>query len=192
MACMLDDSILISADEFMEIQTPETVRLELDRGKLIVSPHNSFEHQYAARELLLLISVWAARTKAGVVVHEMDIRLDRSTVRDPDIAFIAVEQKQIIRRNQIVGGPKLVIEVLSRSTETVDRGPKMRQYAEAGVAHYWLVDPLARTIECYANHAGKFALLRTVAEDAELAPPEFPGLGIPLRQLWLDQLPPED
>ncbi len=38
--------------------------------------------------------------------------------------------------------PDWVCEVLSPSTERIDRGRKLRIYAEAGVAHAWLVNPV--------------------------------------------------
>jgi Uma2 family endonuclease len=42
-------------------------------------------------------------------------------------------------------GPDWVCEVLCPSTERIDRARKLRIYAEAGVAHAWLVNPLEGT-----------------------------------------------
>jgi Uma2 family endonuclease len=41
--------------------------------------------------------------------------------------------------------PDWICEVLSTSTEALDRGTKLRIYALERVAHAWLVDPLARS-----------------------------------------------
>lgn len=38
-------------------------------------------------------------------------------------------------------------EVLSPSTEAIDRGEKLRIYARESVAHAWLIDPSRRTLE---------------------------------------------
>ena len=42
--------------------------------------------------------------------------------------------------------PLLVVEVLSPSTARMDTGRKRDLYADAGVAHYWLLDPAASAI----------------------------------------------
>ncbi|MDX2199295.1 MAG: Uma2 family endonuclease [Phycisphaerae bacterium] len=189
---MIIERTHVSADEFLEIQTPDTVRLELDEGNLVVSPHNIFPHQYTARRLENILAEWAENHRAGIVVHEMDIRLGDRTVRAPDIVFIATEQKHILKRRRIIGAPKLVIEVLSESTEATDRGVKTRQYAAAGVAHYWLVDPIAQTFELFENRAGVFTPTGRFAANAEISPPAFPGLRFSAAALWLTELPPDE
>jgi Uma2 family endonuclease len=51
--------------------------------------------------------------------------------------------------------PDWICEVLSKSTETVDREEKMPIYAREGVLHAWLVDPIAQTLEVYALGPGR-------------------------------------
>jgi len=43
--------------------------------------------------------------------------------------------------------PDWVCEVLSKSTESVDRGEKLPLYAQHEVRHVWLVDPIGQTLE---------------------------------------------
>lgn len=45
--------------------------------------------------------------------------------------------------------PDWICEVISKSTETVDRNQKLPLYANQGVGHVWLVDPIAMTLEVY-------------------------------------------
>jgi Uma2 family endonuclease len=46
--------------------------------------------------------------------------------------------------------PDWICEVLSKSTESIDRNEKLPLYASLGVAHVWLVDPIAKTLEAHA------------------------------------------
>lgn len=53
----------------------------------------------------------------------------------------------------MIGAPDRVCEVISPSSERLDRGDKMTLYAEHGVAHLWLIDPLEKTLEAYPLNA---------------------------------------
>jgi Uma2 family endonuclease len=74
--------------------------------------------------------------------------------------------------------------VLSPSTAPRDRGIKMRRYAASGVAHYWLIDPLARTLEAYRLGEDGYALVGAFGAGDAFRPEIFPGLEIPLGELW--------
>jgi Uma2 family endonuclease len=53
-----------------------------------------------------------------------------------------------------------VCEVVSPSTEGVDRGKEMPvYYAREGVAHAWIVKPQARTLKVYRLTDGRWVLL---------------------------------
>jgi Uma2 family endonuclease len=80
--------------------------------------------------------------------------------------------------------PDLAVEVISPSTVTEDREYKKAVYARHGVAHYWLVDPDARTLEMYVLSGASYALASEFADAASATSSLFPGLSIPLAQLW--------
>ena len=54
-----------------------------------------------------------------------------------------------IKKNWGAGAPDLVIEVLSTSTAKNDRWDKRQAYEQAGVAEYWIVDPVGKSIEVH-------------------------------------------
>ena len=57
--------------------------------------------------------------------------------------------------------PDWVCETLSPFTEGFDRGKKLAIYAREGVAHVWLLNPIAETIEAYRLEHGRWLLLGT-------------------------------
>ena len=61
----------------------------------------------------------------------------------------------------------------------------MARYAANGVERYWLVDPVARTIECLRLVAGSFELLAAAAGNESLELPDAPGIRLRLQELWL-------
>jgi Uma2 family endonuclease len=47
--------------------------------------------------------------------------------------------------------PKVIIEVLSRESATLDHGPKRDIYAFIGVPEYWIIDPVSGALTIYTN-----------------------------------------
>ena len=84
----------------------------------------------------------------------------------------------------IEGAPTLAIEIVSRSTAGVDRGAKLQLYARHGIAHYWIVDPEARSIEAHVLAMGAYLVAGRLGEADRGSLPPFEGLTIALDTLW--------
>ena len=80
--------------------------------------------------------------------------------------------------------PDWVCEVLSPSTERMDRGKKMRIYRREGVKHVWLLSPLLKTLEVYRLEGGLWVLLETYEEDAKVRAEPFDALELDLTTIW--------
>ncbi|WP_052315061.1 Uma2 family endonuclease [Thiocystis violascens] len=79
----------------------------------------------------------------------------------------------------------LVGEILSPSTAKIDRAINMPLYAREGVAHLWLVDPSARTLEVYALQDNRhWLLLDTLKEVDSVRQPPFDAIAFSLGHLW--------
>ena len=57
--------------------------------------------------------------------------------------------------------PDWICEVLSPSTENIDRVDKLQSYFQAGLPHYWIADPIERVLEVYRRTELAFALVLT-------------------------------
>jgi Uma2 family endonuclease len=88
-------------------------------------------------------------------------------------------------RARILVPPSIVIESLGPGHERHDRDVKRKWYAEFGVSHYWLLDAYERTLELLVLRAGAYEVAATARDDGEVLPPSFPGLAIPLGQVWM-------
>jgi Uma2 family endonuclease len=62
--------------------------------------------------------------------------------------------------------PDLVVEVLSTSTASHDRGEKKATYGAAGVREYWLLDGRAREVIAYVLENGRYGQERAFTAGA--------------------------
>jgi Uma2 family endonuclease len=82
--------------------------------------------------------------------------------------------------------PDWVCEVLSPSTERIDRGRKLRIYAEAGVAHTWLVNPVERTLELLRLRDGAWTIVAVCSGSDAVRVEPFDAIELALSRLWVE------
>lgn len=94
--------------------------------------------------------------------HEND---DNIVIPDASINCNTRDRKNV----SLTGIPRMVMEVLSDSTEKYDRTEKMEIYRKVGVSEYWIVDWRKRQVEIYLNDGREdgttyFYLYQTITE----------------------------
>lgn len=82
--------------------------------------------------------------------------------------------------------PDWICEVLSPSTERLDRALKMPLYAAAGVNHAWIIEPRDRMLEVFRLHDGKWLNIGTHLDDACVRIEPFDAIELDLSRLWAD------
>ena len=141
-------------------QINEDDKAEYINGQVIYHSPVKLRHHAAAKRLFVLLDTYVTRHQLGVVGYEkLMISLTRNDY-EPDLCFFGQEKALFFTPDQMrFPAPDLVVEVLSHSTEEKDRGVKFMDYADHGVAEYWIVDPDAETLEQYRLVAGQFELV---------------------------------
>ena len=129
---------------------PEGAPFELHDGVLVKQPSPRFGHQRLQGKVLhsLVALVGPERAVAGPV----DILVDEITVFVPDIVVLADVPPDDA---QYVGVPLLVVEILSPSTRSRDRGFKTRRLLGLGVKEVWLIDARERCVEVVTCDGGQ-------------------------------------
>jgi Uma2 family endonuclease len=82
--------------------------------------------------------------------------------------------------------PDWVCEVLSPSTAMLDRAKKLAIYAHEGVAHAWILDPLAWTLEVMRLENGRWTILATHYGNVVVRAEPFADIDLELSALWVD------
>ena len=108
-----------------------------------MTPRPVDDHQRMAGNLYYHIRRQLESTAQTWVRYESDWIVNRETTVAPDLMV----GEGHIEGDYLTYAPALIIEVLSSSTESKDRGVKYRLYQEQGVATYIMVDPARRSLE---------------------------------------------
>ena len=141
--------VRFKADEFMElIKHPPLAdwlgKIELVRGAIVHMAPADIPHWNAQRIVQLhLQSIFAPLGPDWVVGTEPTVRLGGDTIREPDVAVLRDPDLSgtIFDRIALF----LAVEIADTSL-SIDRGSKLRDYAEAFVPHYWIVDLNGRQV----------------------------------------------
>jgi Uma2 family endonuclease len=80
--------------------------------------------------------------------------------------------------------PDWVCEILSPSTERIDRGLKLRIYAREGVSHLWLLNPDARTLEVFRLQGGEWVVSAVHTGETPVRAEPFDAIELDLKTLW--------
>ena len=104
-------------------------------------------------------------------------------VYHPDLVFVRSENLRVCQDDGIWGVPDVICEILSPSTERIDRIRKMREFAAAGVSHVWLISPVQPVaVEEYALSGGDYVRTCALEAPAVWRPAAFPGFELALAE----------
>jgi Uma2 family endonuclease len=163
---------------------------ELVDGRLQEKPEVAFWHDILLFRLVGFMIAHINRHGLGQLVGSTTpMRVSAFGGRKPDLFLVPPDQYHRVGKNVFHGVPPFVGEILSATTEHIDRTDKRDEYARLGVGQYWLIDFPNRAIEVYhlrdLTEGGRaYELAETVKGDAVFRPALFPGLEIPLAEVW--------
>jgi Uma2 family endonuclease len=162
-------------------------RYELYDGEVFVVPAPLPRHQVSQQLALEVLRAYAAQHGGFAVDSPIDIVFSDFDVVQPDVVFFRRERQHLIDLDApIRHAPDLCVEVLSPSTAATDRGRKMQMFARYGVPEYWIVDPLARTVEVHRLANGAY-MVTSVARDRDvIVSPTIDGLTFGAATVFVD------
>lgn len=171
-------------------RVPEQSRAEIIRGTLYVLPRPTPRHANAASVLGGELNGPFQRGRGGPggwwIIDEPELILVPLEPMVPDLAGWRVERMpELPDTAHFSLAPDWVCEVISKSTENRDRNEKLPIYAEHGVRHVWLVDPIAQTLEVHTlGDDARWREVRVHAGDARVRAAPFDAIELELSALW--------
>ena len=129
--------------------------IEFTDGRLEVLPMPTTQHQAVLRFLFLAFHAFVAGRGGDVFFAPLRLRIRAGKFREPDL-LVLLKADDPRRRNDFWLGADLVVEVVSPGGEHRDTVEKRRDYAEAGIPEYWIVNPQDETVTVLTLACGEY------------------------------------
>jgi Uma2 family endonuclease len=118
------------------------------------------------------------------VLPEPELRL-RGDKLSPDLAAWRIARLPVLPKTSFIQvAPDWVCEILTPSTQSIDRFTKMPAYAAAGVGSLWLLSVINHSIEAYRLGGGTYELVATHRGDRRVRVEPFAEFQLELATLW--------
>lgn len=184
--------LTMSYDEYVE-WADEDVHAEWVDGEVIVHTPPKEVHQRIVGFVYELLSQFARLQQLGTVYFApFEVTLwEDGPARAPDVFFVSSRHAGQSNSNGSVAALSLVVEVISPGTVLIDRNDKLREYEEAGVREYWIIDsrPGYQRADFYRlDDEGRYVLFATEDDDV-VESTVLPGFWLHPGWLWQEQLP---
>jgi hypothetical protein len=169
---------------------PENYVGEILGGELHASPRPAFRHAFSASvlgaQIVGAFQLGINGPGGWLVLDEPELRM-ADDVLVPDLGGWRRERLPTTPTGEYpTVAPDWVCEVLSPSTERIDRAKKLAIYAREGVPHAWLIEPLQQTLEVLRLESGRWSLLTTRSAGDRVRAEPFEALELDLSTLWAE------
>lgn len=170
------------------LEVPDHLVAEIIDGELYTSPRPAPRHAVAestlAAELIAPFQKGQGGPGGWWIITEPELHLGPDVLVPDCAGWHRQRMPELPETAYFPLAPDWVCEVLSPSTARMDRAKKLRIYARERVAHAWLLDPIARTLEILSRNGKTWMIQATYsAEDCVRAAP-FDAIEIALPYLW--------
>ncbi len=144
-----------SAADYLSLDT--NCLIELSDGRLEFLPMPTELHQLIAYYLCSQLCGRNSVASPGLaLLAPFRVQLPSGKFREPDVMFMLHEHSQR-RKGNYWEGADLVMEVVSEDEPNRDLVTKREEYASAGIAEYWIVDPRDRSLSVLVLESGASA-----------------------------------
>jgi Uma2 family endonuclease len=172
------------------LKVPDRFVAEIIHGKLYTTPRPAPRHAQAETGLGTLLQGPFQFGLGGPggwwILIEPELHLlGGDEVLVPDLAGWRTERMPSLPESAFFETvPDWICEVLSPSTAALDRSEKLPLYAEAGVGHAWLVDPLLQTLEVLRLEAASWRLVTTFHGERQVRAEPFGAIELDLALIF--------
>jgi len=142
-----------SEAEYLKLDTNRLV--EFVDGMIDVLPMPTYVHQIILFFLQTKLHAFVEARRMGFTVGApFKVKIGENRYREPDVV-LQLTGREFPTGDVYWDGADLVIEIVSDGNRRHDLDTKRREYAQAGIPEYWIVDPRDESITVLTLEARK-------------------------------------
>lgn len=147
----------VSYGEYLEQERVASTKHEFYAGVIVAMAGGTLEHSALASNVTRLLGNHLLTHPCQVLTSDARVRVVATGLSAyPDVSVVCGEYERAPDDPDAVTNPGVIVEVLSDSTETYDRGAKFAHYRRLpSLREYVLVSQRERRIEVYTRGEGR-------------------------------------
>ncbi|MCP4107850.1 MAG: Uma2 family endonuclease [Desulfobacteraceae bacterium] len=151
----------ISEEEYLETERESETKHEYFQGEIFAMAGASKAHNLIVTNVIREISTQLKKTPCRVYPSDLRVKIaDTGLYTYPDVTVVCGEERFSDDRSDTLLNPKVIIEVLSDSTEKYDRGTKFEHYRKLeSLKEYVLISQNRLKIEKFFKNETGFWVL---------------------------------
>jgi Uma2 family endonuclease len=176
----------LTVAEYFASEEKAERRSEFFNGEMFAMAGASREHNIITRNLVVMLHARLQGTPCEVFFTELRVKVERTGLYTyPDLLIVCGPEEYAPENRDTLVNPKVIIEVLSPSTERYDRTTKFRHYKQLpSVMEYVLVAQDEPLIERYVRQVDtSWGQVDFVGLDASLSLGTLPAVA-PLAEIY--------
>ncbi|WP_394752572.1 Uma2 family endonuclease [Crenothrix sp.] len=172
----------MTTDDFLSWEANQPTRHEFVDNEIFAMVGVTRQHATVAGNVFAVLKQHLKGTPCRVYMADMKVKLQTANAFFyPDVFVTCSEQDH--QAELFMSEPRLIVEVLSESTEAYDRGDKFEKYRQfASLQEYMLINPIKRKVDSFRlDNTGHWVLYEFDGD----APIEFESVGLVLDNIVL-------
>lgn len=158
----------VSEDDYLAKEMLRQDKNEYVNGQVFAMTGASAPHNQIAGNVYVALRAKASKD-CRVFISDLKFKADQLYYY-PDVMVACTPQLNVYSESQ----PCLIVEVLSPSTESVDRGEKLHNYQKASALEaYLLVSQKERRVDVYRRNDGSWQFESVISGEIELSCPRM-------------------
>ncbi len=177
----------VSLEEYLSIEKESQQKYEFHNGFIYAMAGGTYNHRLICGNIFGEIRASLKKESLDCRAMNSEIKLHVASENSflyPDAMVVCGEVSKSIKDPNAVTNPKVVIEVLSKSTATYDRGDKFFMYRQiASLQEYVLIEQEKPQVEIYKREGDLWQISRVTGLEHSLHLPSV-QLEIPLVDIY--------
>ena len=171
-----------SVAEYLALETNRLI--EFSHGQLEALPMPRMSHQQVVLILIqMLLRYLRAQDLGTVLFAPLRVQLWPGKFREPDVVFM--HRANAARMGEAFwDGADLVMEVVSPEDRRRDLETKRREYAQAAIPEYWIVDPETQLITVLTLAGAEYAVYGEFGPGAQATSLLLPGFVVDVAAIF--------